>query len=152
MQLQEKPQLQAKINSIFPDESSIPGEFQLPDPIHQTEYLIDGLLRHWEGSRQEVSSSIYVKTADGFSQKVIGSVPMLSEKEALEALDAAVVAYNNGRGHWPTMSVSGRIEHIQDFAYRMKEKKQEVVNLLMWEIGKSYPDSEKEFDRTIAYI
>ena len=152
MQLQEKPQLQPKIDSIFPDESSIPGEFQLPNPIHQTEYLIDGSLRHWEGPRQEISSSIYVKTTDGFSQKVIGSVPTLSEKEALEALDAAVVAYNNGRGHWPTMSVSGRIEHIQDFAYRMKEKKQEVVNLLMWEIGKSYPDSEKEFDRTIAYI
>jgi hypothetical protein len=49
MQLQEKPQLQAKINSIFPDESSIPVEFRLSDPIHQTEYLIDGLLRHWEG-------------------------------------------------------------------------------------------------------
>ncbi|GAC1471862.1 MAG: NADP-dependent glyceraldehyde-3-phosphate dehydrogenase [Chamaesiphon sp.] len=34
----------------------------------------------------------------------------------------------------------------------MKEKKQEVVNLLMWEICKSFTESEKEFDRTIAYI
>ncbi len=32
------------------------------------------------------------------------------------------------------------------------EKKAEVVKLLMWEIGKSYADSVKEFDRTVEYI
>lgn len=152
MQLEEKTRLEAKIQAIFPAESSIPAEFQLQAPIHQTEYLINGELRHWEGPTQEAFSSSYVKTAGGFSPKLIGSFPLLTEKEALEALDAAVEAYDNGRGCWPTMSVSERIDRVQDFAYRMKEKKQEVVNLLMWEIGKSFPDSEKEFDRTIAYI
>jgi len=34
----------------------------------------------------------------------------------------------------------------------MREKRQEVVNLLMWEIGKTLKDSEKEFDRTCDYI
>jgi glyceraldehyde-3-phosphate dehydrogenase (NADP+) len=34
----------------------------------------------------------------------------------------------------------------------MKAKRKEVVKYLMWEIGKSLPDSEKEFDRTIDYI
>jgi glyceraldehyde-3-phosphate dehydrogenase (NADP+) len=34
----------------------------------------------------------------------------------------------------------------------MQEKKAEVVKLLMWEIGKSYKDSVKEFDRTVQYI
>jgi glyceraldehyde-3-phosphate dehydrogenase (NADP+) len=34
----------------------------------------------------------------------------------------------------------------------MREKRSEVVNLLMWEIGKSLKDSEKEFDRTCDYI
>jgi glyceraldehyde-3-phosphate dehydrogenase (NADP+) len=32
------------------------------------------------------------------------------------------------------------------------EKRAEVVNLLMWEIGKSLEDSGKEFDRTVEYI
>ena len=152
MQLAPKMRLEAKIQEIFPDESSIPAEFQLQAAINQTEYLIDGELRHWEGPTQEAVSPTYVKTAGGFSPKLIGSFPLLTEKEALEALDAAVEAYDNGKGRWPTMSVSERIDRVQDFAYRMKEKKQEVVNLLMWEIGKSFPDSEKEFDRTIAYI
>jgi len=31
-------------------------------------------------------------------------------------------------------------------------KKDEVVKLIMWEIGKTYGDSVKEFDRTIEYI
>jgi len=33
----------------------------------------------------------------------------------------------------------------------MIEKKKEIVKLLMWEIGKSFTDSEKEFDRTVQY-
>ena len=34
----------------------------------------------------------------------------------------------------------------------MKSKRDEVVKLLMWEIGKNLNDSEKEFDRTVDYI
>jgi glyceraldehyde-3-phosphate dehydrogenase (NADP+) len=82
----------------------------------------------------------------------IGYFPRLSEQESLAALNAAATAYNRGRGVWPTLSVAQRIEHLQDFAYRMKERRDEVVNILMWEIGKSYTDSQKEFDRTLDYI
>ncbi len=154
MQMKEKVeyQLADKIKAIFPEENSVPAEFQLQVPIHQTQYLIDGELRHWDGSTQESFSSIYLQTSAGLTQQLIGSFPLLTQKEALDALDAASSAYNYGRGTWPTMSVADRIECIQDFAYRMKEKRQEVVKLLMWEIGKSFADSEKEFDRTIAYI
>ena len=34
----------------------------------------------------------------------------------------------------------------------MKNHREEVVKLLMWEIGKTLTDSEKEFDRTVDYI
>jgi len=34
----------------------------------------------------------------------------------------------------------------------MQARRQEVVRLIMWEIGKSLADSEKEFDRTVDYI
>ena len=152
MQLVEKAQLSTKIQSVFPEESSIPEEFKLTAPIHQTEYLIDGELLIWDGPTQQAFSAINLKTANGFEPKLIGSFPLLTEKEASQALDAAVAAYAFGTGEWPTMSVEGRIECIQDFTYQMKEKKQEVVKLLMWEICKSFADSEKEFDRTIAYI
>jgi glyceraldehyde-3-phosphate dehydrogenase (NADP+) len=70
----------------------------------------------------------------------------------LEALRAAEQAYGQGRGRWPTMSVGDRIRHMEDFAYRMQAKKADIVKLLMWEIGKSLLDAEKEFDRTVDYI
>jgi glyceraldehyde-3-phosphate dehydrogenase (NADP+) len=76
----------------------------------------------------------------------------MGEAEALAALDAAVRAYDHGRGLWPTMPVAGRIGHMQEFAWAMKEQRDAVVKVLMWEIGKSLADSRKEFDRTLDYI
>jgi len=136
----------------YPQESDIPEAFRLPKPIIQREYLIDGELRHWHGALEEARSPIYIQTEAGLVPKVIGSFPLLTETESLQALDAAVKAYSNGRGVWPTMSIADRIDHIQEFTYRMSEKRAEIINLLMWEIGKSYTDSAKEFDRTIDYI
>lgn len=138
--------------SIFLAQSEIPENYRLTETIEQTEYLIDGELRHWNGPRLDVFSPVCVRTQNGLEQLRIGSYPQLTEKEALEALAASTRAYDHGRGKWPTMSISERIAHIQDFVRRMKARKQEVVRLLMWEIGKSWGDSEKEFDRTVAYI
>ncbi|HAI39785.1 MAG TPA: NADP-dependent glyceraldehyde-3-phosphate dehydrogenase, partial [Maribacter sp.] len=78
--------------------------------------------------------------------------PDLQEAEALEALDGALKAYDKGQGVWPTMHVKDRIECMEVFVSKMKTKRQEVVKLLMWEIGKSLPDSQIEFDRTVEYI
>ncbi len=77
---------------------------------------------------------------------------MLTTKESLAALDAAVKAYDLGHGDWPTKSVQARIEHVEKFLAAMRAKRDEVVKLLMWEIGKPLKDSEKEFDRTCDYI
>ena len=78
-----------------------------------------------------------------------GDIP---ETQSVEALDAAVNAYDHGRGMWPTLSVAERIEHMAQFVFRMIEAKDRVVGFLMWEVGKSLQDSEKENDRTIQYI
>jgi len=79
-------------------------------------------------------------------------VPNLSEKEALEALDAACKAYDKGQGVWPTMKVAERIEIMEVFVEKMKATREEVVKYLIWEICKTVADAEKEFDRTIDYI
>lgn len=144
--------LEDKIEAMFPAEDGIPAEFLLGAPVDQDEYLVNGELRHWDGPMREVFSPVWARTRSGLAPKLIGRYPLLTEKQSLEALDAAAAAYDNGRGLWPTMPVSERIKHVQEFAYRMKEKRQEVVNLLMWEIGKSLEDSAKEFDRTVEYI
>lgn len=144
--------IEEKISLIFPEEEDIPEEICLKKPIIQSEYLINGEIIPWQKELHDVFSPICIKTFAGLKQKVIGSYPVLTEKESLQILDAAVNAYNNGRGPWPSMSVSKRIKYIEDFAFRLEKKKRDIVKLLMWEIGKSYKDSEKEFERTIRYI
>jgi glyceraldehyde-3-phosphate dehydrogenase (NADP+) len=140
------------LSSIFPTESAIPEQFHLSGTIEQREYLINGTLRQWTGTMNAVASPVFLKEGDTYKQRIIGSTPLLTKYEALEALNAAVAAYDLGHGAWPTMSVADRIEHIEKFLAAMRTKRAEVVKLLMWEIGKSLKDSEKEFDRTCDYI
>lgn len=124
----------------------------MPVFMEQREYLIDGKMVTWQGDMNPVASPVFTKQGGELKQKILGSTPLLTSKEALAALDAAVNAYDQGHGAWPMMLVAERIHHVEKFLGMMREKRTEVVNLLMWEIGKSQKDSEKEFDRTIDYI
>ena len=141
-----------ELEKLFPSEDQIPAEYNLTEPIEQREYLVNGEMRTWAGKTQDVWSPIYLKTENGLEQKRIGSYPITDPADAMEVLDAAVKAFNNGRGEWPSMSVSQRIEAVEKFTQKMIAKRDEVVKLLMWEIGKSLGDSQKEFDRTVQYI
>ncbi|GAB3921641.1 NADP-dependent glyceraldehyde-3-phosphate dehydrogenase [Larkinella terrae] len=144
--------LSQQLEILFPAEDQIPEEFRI-EALHQREYLVDGEIRVWDGSTQEVLSPVYVQTPTGLVRKVIGSYPLpMDDNEALDALNAAVRAFDNGRGEWPTMSVTDRIQCMERFVGKMMEQKKAVVNLLMWEIGKTLADSTKEFDRTVQYI
>ncbi|TCL56813.1 glyceraldehyde-3-phosphate dehydrogenase (NADP+) [Hydrogenispora ethanolica] len=141
-----------QMKELFPAEAGIPAEFRMAEPLCQTEYLADGELRRWDGPVQEVYSPVHVQTPEGLKQQFLGSYPLLSAEKVKEVLEAAVKAYANGRGLWPTSPVAERIARVEEFALRMKSKRAEVVRLLMWEIGKSYRDAASEFDRTIDYI
>ena len=128
----------------------IPEEFQIKNGINQNTYLINGELIEWKGETSDVYSTI--SSTEDYKPTFLGTIPTLTEKEALEALDAACNAYDRGQGLWPTMKVADRIACMEKFVEQMKTKREEVVKLLMWEIGKNLPDSEKEFDRTVEYI
>ena len=143
--------IEEKIKNIFPADADIPEEARFT-PLEQKEYLANGKIKNWTGPRREVLSPVSLVAKKGAERVRLGSYPLMTEKEALEALDAAVKAYDEGRGLWPTLGVEGRIAHMEEFVYRMKEQRASVVSLLMWEIGKSLEDSGKEFDRTVEYI
>ncbi|WP_179004785.1 NADP-dependent glyceraldehyde-3-phosphate dehydrogenase [Winogradskyella forsetii] len=128
----------------------IPEQFQIKNLVNQDTYLIDGGLIPWRGETSNVYSTI--SSTEDYKPTLLGSIPTLGKKEALKALDSAVSAYNKGQGLWPTMKVVDRIACMEKFVTQMKTKREEVVKLLMWEIGKNLPDSEKEFDRTVEYI
>jgi glyceraldehyde-3-phosphate dehydrogenase (NADP+) len=130
----------------------IPEKFRINQPLHQREYLLDGVLRTWDGPCQDVLSPVWEQRGDVIAPYLVGTAPLLTADVALEALAAAKQAYANGRGMWPAMAVAERIEAVQCFTRALQEKRAEIVRLLMWEIGKSLQEAEKEFDRAVAYI
>ena len=128
----------------------IPESYRINNILEQNTYLVNGQLKPWSGETANVYSTI--SSTDSYKPTLLGSIPQLGEDEALETLDAACKAFDKGKGLWPTMKVADRIACMETFVAQMKTKRDEIVNLLMWEIGKTLPDSEKEFDRTIDYI
>ena len=117
--------------SIFPSDDLIPEQHRIASPIEQRQYLSDGVMKDWTGPQQDVLSPLGEASEGGFRRRRIGSYPLLTDEQALEALDAACRAYDHGRGAWPTMSVEQRIGHVEAFAHRMQEQREQVVRLLM---------------------
>ncbi|AOZ97996.1 MULTISPECIES: NADP-dependent glyceraldehyde-3-phosphate dehydrogenase [Flavobacterium] len=130
--------------------NSIPEEFKIKTLLHQDTYLVDGELKKWTGKTTEVFSTI--SSTEEYAPTLLGTIPFMGEEEAAEVVNSAKKAFNNGQGLWPTMKVADRIKCMENFVTQMKTTRQEVVKLLMWEIGKTLGDSEKEFDRTVDYI
>ncbi len=131
-------------------EPKIPQQYKITSLLHQNTYLVNGELKAWKGETTKVFSTI--SSTQEYKQTLLGTIPNLTENEANEVLNSALSAYDNGQGLWPTMKVETRIKCMEKFVEQMKTKRAEVVKLLMWEIGKNLPDSEKEFDRTVDYI
>ncbi len=89
----------------FPGNEKVPEKYKIISPVEQHQYLCNGTIREWSGQQHDVLSPLCEKIADTFRPKRIGSYPLLTETEALEALEAACIAYDHGRGAWPTMPV-----------------------------------------------
>jgi glyceraldehyde-3-phosphate dehydrogenase (NADP+) len=121
-------------------------------PLEHRTYLRDGKIMVWHGPVEDVLSPVCVEGRDGLRPLRLGSHPRLDGAEALKALDAAVAAYDRGRGVWPTMPVADRIAHVETFLAAMRRRRELVIRLTMFEIGKTLKDSTAEFDRTIKYV
>ncbi|MEC8396860.1 MAG: NADP-dependent glyceraldehyde-3-phosphate dehydrogenase [Bacteroidota bacterium] len=132
--------------------SHIPEEYK-PRLTNFNQYLIDGELKTWNGNMADVYSTIRTENQNGeMAPTLLGSVPDMESESALKALESAKKAFDRGKGQWPTMRVRERLNCLARFADKMKLHREEIVNLLMWEIGKTLEDSQKEFDRTVDYI
>ena len=53
---------------------------------------------------------------------------------------------------WPQKSLEERIAAIEQLVSVLKSIRDDIVNVLMWEICKNSADAAAEFDRTMLYI
>ena len=144
-----KPETKSKTGFVLSD---IPQNY-IPKLTHYNQFLIGGELKKWSGAVTEVYSTIRTKNNVGeMVPTLLGTVPDMESEPALQALESAKNAFDRGKGQWPTMRVRERLSCMERFVEKMKIHRNEVVNFLMWEIGKTLNDSQKEFDRTVEYI
>jgi glyceraldehyde-3-phosphate dehydrogenase (NADP+) len=139
-------------NRLFPRIIDIPEEHFLKEEIHQNYFLMDGMICPWNGNREYVYSPVLTGENGEFNRALIGSYPLMDENAAINILNAAEEAFDHGRGEWPTMNIERRLNYLVGFFNRFKSKEEEIVKLLMWEIGKPLEEAKKEFDRTIQNI
>ena len=100
---------------------------------------------------RSVRSPILTSDEHGAERTLLGSVPDLPAEEGLRALESACDAYDHGRGL--AFVVGIRPNRRDGEVHRSIEpKRDQVAELLMWEIGKKRSDAEKEFDRTVVYL
>jgi glyceraldehyde-3-phosphate dehydrogenase (NADP+) len=150
------PDVRARLDRLFPRAEDVPAaaDFAPGGGVYAdgTLYLVDGEVRRWTGRTSEVTSPLCVDADGRVERRRMGAHAALTREEALSALDAAVRAWDHGRGPWPTMTVGARVDAVTAFVSAMEKVREESVRLLMWEIGKTRADSEKEFDRTVQYV
>jgi len=138
-----------KFDSCFLESVAKSSE-AVPKTIDQKTWLVNGEIKKWAGKSEAVYSPVLLQKTD--EKILLGYYPMLTEKEAMEAIDAAHKAYDYGQGKWPQTSSAERIKVIEQYVAALKKKRDEIVSLIMWEICKTAADPAKEVDRTIDYI
>ncbi|HEX2964957.1 MAG TPA: aldehyde dehydrogenase family protein [Syntrophorhabdaceae bacterium] len=138
--------------SAFPNESQIPQQYRLKKYVAQQQYLSGGRLEKWDGRFQKVYSPINEWQNGHLMARQIGEYPLLGRDQSLEALEAACSAFDNGDGPWPSSPLHERVAAVERCLSAMNTEREEISRMIMWEIGKNYRDSLKEFDRTIDYV
>ncbi|MEI6426454.1 MAG: aldehyde dehydrogenase family protein [Candidatus Absconditabacteria bacterium] len=139
--------MKTKIENLFPESlDQIPEAFQ-PVVTNQNHYLM-GHIRTHSGPVQDVYSPISV----GGKPVYLGHYPLITADTALEGLSLAEQAWDGGNGWWPTTTHAERIRLMKIFVELMKKHREKIVRMIMWEICKTLPDAETEFDRTVQCI
>lgn len=118
-----------------------------PPQVRSNTYLLNGEIREFTGSTDPVSSVI--TTQDGKKVNLI-TFARCNKDIAMQALDTAYNAFDKGRGEWPRMSMLERAKRMSAFLEDFKKIKDQLAELLMWDICKSKKDATDEVERTIG--
>jgi glyceraldehyde-3-phosphate dehydrogenase (NADP+) len=112
--------------------------------------FVGGKIAPYAGELADVVSPIIDTTTGRKAQ--IGRISMMTAGEAVVAAEHAKAAWSSGMGEWPQKSAAQRIAALEKVVASLKEKRQEIINVLQWEICKTTADATAEFDRTMLFV
>lgn len=144
VKIEAAPEVENISNATLPSAQAL-----LPIVKEPALFLIDGKLKRWEGRVDAVRPLILGERG---KDQTLGFQPMLDQEAALQAVASSNQAWDSGLGGWPNASAQERIAATEKFIDELEKRKDHIVELLMWEIGKSEGRAIREFDRTISFI
>eukprot|EP00607_Mallomonas_marina_P008481 CAMPEP_0182416914 /NCGR_PEP_ID=MMETSP1167-20130531/1313_1 /TAXON_ID=2988 /ORGANISM="Mallomonas Sp, Strain CCMP3275" /LENGTH=545 /DNA_ID=CAMNT_0024590095 /DNA_START=69 /DNA_END=1706 /DNA_ORIENTATION=+ len=118
--------------------------------VNGAKVLLHGEVSEWSGEYQDVTSPIIDKKTS--ARSVIGKIAIMDETSVLTVSENAKDAWKNGNGEWPKMSAEDRVQAMLNLIQQLKKKREEIIEILMWEICKNVEDATAEFDRTIGFM
>lgn len=125
--------------------SVTPGDpfYDLKPDVNGAKKFLGGVVAEWSGPVEDVTSPI-IDTSTG-SRAVIGKLAQMGVKEAEEAVAKAQDAWKNGQGAWPQSTLEQRITAMENVVLSLQEKRDDIINVLAWEICKTADDAAAEF-------
>ena len=141
-----------ELKNLFPIRSEIPENATIGSLDCGRDIMINGKIKPWDGPCREILSPVLMRQSGRLDPVRIAYGAMLTRREAINALEAAVSAYDGGAGPWPRMTVGRRVDAGRSFLSLMKRLRDRITRIEMWEIAKSSSDAQAEFDRTVAYL
>ncbi|MCZ7557150.1 MAG: aldehyde dehydrogenase family protein [Bacteroidia bacterium] len=128
----------------------IPRDYRFEE-THITEVLAGGRIA-WKGETVPSQSPVPLRRNDGLAAYALpGSFPACDEEHAMLALDAALEAWDEGDGIWPSMSMEGRAMVLHALLERIRPLRERIASHIMWGVGKAWTEALNEFDRTLEY-
>lgn len=80
--------------------------------------------------------------------EVVGNVPLVGEKETLQAIEAADQAFSS----WSKLSAEKRADYLFQIVAKLIEKKEQLAQVITREMGKPITNARIEVDSTIGYF
>eukprot|EP01031_Cornospumella_fuschlensis_P042633 gene42633-52093_t len=112
--------------------------------------LINGHIKTYQGRVTNVTSPII--DLDTNQPIVIGRMALMTEDDLPSIVETAQHAWDDGQGVWPQMTFAGRIAALERVVELLRLRREEIIDILVWEICKSTKDAASEFDRTLQFV
>lgn len=116
--------------------------YQTKPNVNGARKFFGGLISDYTGNVENVTSPIIDQSTG--NRAIIGVLAQMHKQDSQEALEAAKLAWNNGQGTWPQMSMEERISAILNVVESLKQERENIANVLMWEICKTAEDALQE--------
>lgn len=115
------------------------AQYQTKPFVDGSKIFIGGVVSQYTGALENMTSPI-IDSSTG-KRAIIGVLAQMTTSDAEAAVESASKAWNNGQGEWPQMKLEDRIAAIKKVMESIHVRRQEIANVLMWEIAKTVDDA-----------